>query len=294
MSTDRERTETAEDIRSWVSAAGSLAGGELLVAVDQEPWGIRRLHGLVPDCQPPADASTASLERFESAARSLAEVARSLGVSVFLSPVLDVLRGGNPWLEGRTLPSSLSPEDVGRIGAAYIRGTQAAGIATIAKHFPGFPAVSVDPAHDASAAVAAGTWGEGALTPFREAVVAGSTGIMLGPAVVPEVDRDEPASTSGPTVSLLRGALGFQGMIVSDDLDAPATLLGRDLYSTAVASLRAGADLVLLNGGDHLLGLADEVAELAAVDTVFARRLADAANRVRRVAEQYGAMRAQV
>lgn len=294
MSVERRSTETADDIRSWVDVTSNLAEGGFLVAIDQEPWGIRRLHELVPDCPPPNDASKPSLERFERAAQSVAEAARSLGISMFLSPVLDVLTGANPWLEGRTLPASLSPEEVGRISAAYIRGTQVAGIPTIAKHFPGFPKVPVDPALDEAAAVSAGAWDERALTPFREAVAAGSTGVMLGPVVVPEVDTEEPASTSKPTVSLLRDALGFRGMIVSDDLDAPATLLGRDLYATAVASLRAGADLVLLNGGDHLLGLADQMAELAVEDPAFAQRLAEAANQVRGVAEQYGAARTRV
>lgn len=294
MSPERHAVESADDIRSWIGEASDRAEGALLIAVDQEPWGIRRLHRLVPECPTPLEASPATLTYFEGAARSVAAAAKALGVSLFLSPVLDVLTGSNPWLEGRTFPAQLSPEDVGRIGAAYIRGTQTAGIATVAKHFPGYPNIAADPALDATAAVMAKSWNERSLAPFREAIGAGSTGMMLGPAIVQSVDRHEPASTSPATVSLLRDKLSFRGMIVSDDLDAPATLLGRDLYSTAVASLRAGADLLLLNGGDHLPALADHICQFAQSDDEFARRLSNAANQVRGVADQYGTLETRV
>jgi beta-N-acetylhexosaminidase len=284
MTAERRAGESDTDFVEFVAAVEARADEAILFAVDQEPWGISRLHGLVP-AFPGRDAlSGLSDEEIGDAAAAIARAARALGMNMFLSPVLDVLSGPNPWLEGRTLP--MSHEQVGRIASAFVTGVQSAGVTAVAKHFPGHPKLDLDPAlHDTtlespySKALA--------LSPFRDVVTAGVRAIMTGPVVINAIDPTQPASTSAETVRLLRRELGFQGMLVSDDLDTPSTTRGRPLLDTVMAALDAGLDLLLLPGGPELADIAARVAGRAEDDSRFAARLASAADRVRRTAETF-------
>jgi beta-N-acetylhexosaminidase len=287
MSEHRRETETADDIRGFIESVDAIALGDLLVAVDQEPWGIRRLHGLVPSYLDPDSFLSEHLPEFRQNARTVAEAAKDLGVSMFLAPVVDVLSGENVWLEGRTLHAPAPHAIVGSVAAAYVGGTQDGGVATVVKHFPGFPCVTADPAVDRTARVPAGSWDDRSLQPFIQAVRAGAAGVMLGPAVVEDVDRVQPASTSQVTVETLRHTVGFSGVVVSDDLDAPATLNGRSLTTTMIDSLRAGADLLLVAGGDHLHESIETVFQTARNDDDFAIRVRAAAGRVRGTARTF-------
>ena len=153
----------------------------------------------------------------------------------------------------------------------------------IAKHFPGFPVLEHDPAVK-DTAVAVKDWKAETLTPFRAVVNAGVSGMMVGPAIVEAVDPSAPATTSSITVRALRQDLGFRGVVVSDDLDSPATTRGRSPEETALASLMAGADLLLIPGGKEVTTVAMSLAVAATVDQQVATRLKEAANRVRELA----------
>jgi beta-N-acetylhexosaminidase len=274
MAPDRRAGESATDFTTFVTDVHDGLDEPVLVAVDQEPWGITRLHDLVPAF--PAGDVLDGLpdEEIAAAGAAVATAARGLGVNMFLSPVLDVLSGANPWLTGRTL--RFGPDEVGRIGAAFVTGVQSAGVLAVAKHFPGHPELALDPAlHDTTVS------GTPDLDPFHRVVKAGVRAIMVGPVVVVGIDPHEPASTSATTVRLLREDLGFTGVIVSDDLDTPSTTRGRPLLDTAMAALDAGVDLLLVPGGPHLAELADRIATRAQTDTPFSARLAEAAGRVR-------------
>jgi beta-N-acetylhexosaminidase len=108
---------------------------------------------------------------------------------------------------------------------------------------------------------------------------------MLGPAVVEALDPSEPAATSRTTVDLLRRSLAFNGLIISDDLDAPSTTHGRSLVDTVFASIEAGAELLLLPGGDEVVALAEAIAARSGEDQVFGQAVARAAQHVRKTAE---------
>ncbi|MDI9901569.1 glycoside hydrolase family 3 N-terminal domain-containing protein [Rhodococcus sp. IEGM 1409] len=278
MTPARRERETSRSLRGLTSALEASTDTPLLVAVDQEPWGIQRLHALVPQF-PAADALTKMTDTdIENVARSVASAAREMGVNAFLSPVLDRLEGNNPWLFERTL--DLPPSEIARIAAAFVHGVQTTGVAAIAKHFPGFPALEHDPAVK-DTAVAAKDWSAETLTPFRAVVNAGVSGMMVGPAIVEAVDPTAPATTSSITVRALRQDLGFRGVVVSDDLDSPATTRGRSLEETALASLLAGSDLLLIPGGDEVTTVAQSLAAEAVRNPIAAERLRNAANRVR-------------
>lgn len=253
---------------------------DLIVAVDQEMGGIQRLQGLVPDLPELAHVAGLSDDALADRCFSTADAARKLGVSMFLAPIADVIDGRNLWLQGRTMGPDA--ETVARLVSAYVKGVQRAGITAVTKHFPGFNNLDADPALvDVSLQTARDHILKNAL-PFTAAIAAGTKAIMTGPAPVAAFDAKNAASTSATVIALLREQFGFKGLIVSDDLDSPATLRGHSLLETAIASLNAGADLQLVAGGPHLDALCNDLVAAAQAGTLSAERLADAAARVRK------------
>lgn len=158
---------------------------------------------------------------------------------------------------------------------------QRAGISAVTKHFPGFNNLDADPALvDVSLYTERDHILRNAL-PFTAAIEAGTKAIMTGPAPIAAFDGNNAASTSASVMALLREKFGFWGLIVSDDLDAPATMRGRSLLDTAAAAINAGADLLLVAGGSHLNTLYDGIVAAAQSGNISAERLSDAACRVR-------------
>lgn len=243
MSDARRASERAEDFRCLAGEVASRAD-RVMIALDQEPAGIERLHGLAPSFGDRAELLSMQDEAIRQRAQEIGRRARELGVGMFLGPVVDVLTGRNPWLHGRTLDTDTL--QVARITRAFISGVQSAGVLATAKHFPGHHNVTGDPAIEL--ADVRGTAED--LLPgfdvFRSAIQAGVRAIMTGPALVPAVDPECPSSRSEKTINMLRRDFGFTGIIVSDDIDAVAMLRGLSDGETAVAAVKAGADLILL------------------------------------------------
>ena len=281
MSDDRLRSETAEIFAARLEKLTRLRP-DLIVAVDQELAGIERLKGIVPELPRLDEALAMDRQELENRCFEMAVAARALGVTLFLAPVADVVTGTNPWLEKRTMSSD--PIEVARLVQAFVTGVQRAGIASATKHFPGFNDLAGDPAvEDVALETPLDEILANAAT-FRAAIHAGSKAVMVGPTVVRSIDPAEPACTSPAIISLLRKEFGFSGLIVSDDLDAPATMRDRSLAETAIASLVAGADLLLVAGSANLENLSSSIVDAVERGTLPATRLAEAADRIRRMA----------
>ena len=227
MSERRASHETREVVTSAIAGLRALTPDRLLVVVDHEVVGIRRFEHLIPD---PATAGT--------------ELA-SLGIDVVLGPIVDVVRGPNPWLEGRNLGTDSAT--VAAVARAEVEALQSAGVAAVAKHYPGHAVTRNDPAVDLgnvpTELTELDTIDE---EPFAAVVGAGVRGLMLGPAVIDAIDPEETASCSPVVAARARRRLGFQGTLVSDDLDAVSILRGRKVGEVAVKSLSAGLDLLLV------------------------------------------------
>lgn len=287
MSLQRRMEETAETIMNLTSRAASLTGN-VLVAVDHEIAGICRLHKLVPSFPEKGRIAEYSSNDFEALSAEIAIAAKALGINCFLGPILDIVTGKNPWLDDRTW--SNNPVHVAKISSAYIRGLQANGIAATAKHFPGYSHIPLDPAVDSEARI---TQPEDSFAsnfiPFADAIDSGVEIIMTGPAIVEAFDPERPASISPSIIRLLRQQFAFKGVIMSDDLDAKATLRGRPIPEIAVKALNAGTDLLMIADIDNHI---DQVIEaiITAVDSgkTDRNRLNEAAKAVRSLAVKYG------
>src|SRR5918999_512937 len=129
---------------------------------------------------------------------------------------------------------------------ASIEGMRAGGVAATAKHFPGLGRAQVN-TDDGSALVTGAV--DADLGPFRPAIEARVPLIMLSHALYPELDPNRIASQSPPVVGgLLRDRLGYEGVIVTDSIEAQAVLDRSGVARAAERSLRAGADLILTTG----------------------------------------------
>ena len=285
LSSARRAYESAEAFRR-ISDEARARSGILLTAVDQEPAGICRLEGLVPPFPSAKNLCDISNEDMRAISKQVAVAARSMGVNVFLAPIADALDGTNSWLEGRTF--SADPIEIARVISAFVDGVQQGGVAATLKHFPGFRAITGDPATDASAITQTSLSAlEAGLEPFRAAIAAGVEMVMVGPAPVVALDPVRAALRSPIVVNKLTEELGFSGIVMADDLDGQATLRGDSVEQTAIDALKAGCDFLLLADGDQLDRVAQAIVQATDTGLISRKTLEASAEKVRRLAEHY-------
>jgi beta-N-acetylhexosaminidase len=289
MSFERRRSETQVHFMGIAEQAAACAGAPVLVAVDQELGGIQRLHRLVPGMPTASALKDLTATQIEAHSYEMASSARVMGINLFLAPIVDVVTGVNPWLHNRNLGPD--PAEVSRIACAFIRGVQRAGVIATAKHFPGHYQTEHDPAVACAHVPGPAEALEDGLGVFRQVIAAGVQAIMPGPAVFPALDPHQSASTSQTIIGLLRDNLAFDGLIVSDDLDAVSILRGNSIADTAVTALRAGAHLLLVSSDAGLDDIAQAIVDAVEGGRLARQQLLDASAKVRATAQ---ASRAQV
>jgi len=167
------------------------------------------------------------------------------GVDVSLAPVLDIDRGVSSVIGDRAFHSD--PQAIGDLARALLHGFKQAGMSGVGKHFPGHGHVSADSHHEVP--VDERTYQDIEtvdLVPFRRLIEAGLGGIMPAHVIYPKVD-DQPAGFSTVWLKqVLRGRLGFDGVIFSDDLSMEGARVAGGVTERARAALGAGCDMVLL------------------------------------------------
>ena len=221
----------------------------LFVAVDQEGGGCARL--TPPNFLPSADAwqigLTGDPAQARAAARQTGLELSSVGINWNFAPVLDVNNNpANPVIGRRSYGDD--PKRVAAMGVAAVQGYQDdAGVLACGKHFPGHGDTDVD-SHLALPTISHSLERlfEIELVPFRAAVAAGLAAIMTAHIVFPEMDKTLPATLS-PTVltGLLRGDLGFNGLIITDCLEMNGVAKDWGEAEAAVLAVLAGADILL-------------------------------------------------
>jgi beta-N-acetylhexosaminidase len=217
------------------------AHGRALVMVDQEGGDVRTLAWAGPVAGQPLQGGPAAVRR---AARAAARQLAGAGVNVNLAPVADVPAGPAPVMGSRSFAGGAAGIAARTKGA--IEGMRAGGVAATAKHFPGLGRARLN-TDDAATTVRGGLRAD--LGPFRAAVAADVPLVMLSHALYPAVDARRIASQSPAVVTgLLRGELGYGGVVVTDSIEAQAVLERSGVGRAAERSIRAGADLILMTG----------------------------------------------
>lgn len=227
------------------------------IAVDQEGGHVQRLtrrngHSYFPSARSVGrNPSFASLESAVRLYTTMAEQLAHAGFNLNFGPVVDLnLNPDNPVIGQRQRSFGADPTIVAMMARAFITAHRAANIVTVAKHFPGHGSSHVD-SHKALADVAE-TWREIELEPYRTLAKDGLLdGVMIGHLYHPRFSDGArlPASLSGRAVQALRakGYIGFQGVVVSDDMEMGAVRDHYSLEERVIKAINAGTDLLVFS-----------------------------------------------
>jgi beta-N-acetylhexosaminidase len=271
---DRDQVRPIRNVKSpaqlkaLTASLRAASSVPLLVAIDQEGGRVSRLK---PSQGFPATRSQADVGAtgdpnvaFE-AGRSMGATMAAAGIDLDLAPVVDVdVNPKNPAIGALERSFSSDPSVVAAMADAEIRGLHEHGVRAAIKHFPGLGSATANTDFDDVDVTR--TWTDAELEPYR-ALIAGGVpdAVMTGHIVNDTLDPDVPASLSAATVDgLLRGQLGWTGVVMTDDLGAEA-IAGRYERDEAIAlAIEAGNDLLLF--ANQTIYVADLAS--AVIDTI--------------------------
>lgn len=262
-------------VRDLIKRVRATMHHPLLVATDQEGGGVCLQASGVP-CRPgPRDVAPQGQARIESQMKEMSSGLKRLGFNVNFAPVADVWDGSHPFMRERSYGQD--PAAVAADVTAAISGIQAGGLLAAAKHFPGHGAADGD-SHLAlpvvrlsRATLKARDW-----VPFTAAARSGVDFVMLGHLNVPALDSALPSSLSPVVLRALREDIGYQGVVISDDLQMGALGTRFPPPEAAVRFLQNGGDMVIV---EHDLPVAEAVYAAireAVISGRYSRALLDA------------------
>jgi beta-N-acetylhexosaminidase len=254
--------------------AGALPGA--IVCVDQEGGDVRTLPWAGPDGTA-AEQEAAGTVRDD--ARGGARDLKAAGVNVTLAPVADVPSVDGAALAGRAF--SRDPEEAAQAVTDAIDGWHGGGVATTVKHFPGLGGATVNTDDGPATIKRSEAELQADLAPFKAAIAAGTEYVMAGHATYPALDGLHIASQSPAIIDgLLRHDLGFEGVVMTDSLEAAAVQAVGDVEDAAVASAEAGVDVILTTGRGSYIRVYRALLEKARQDPEFRSRVRASAARV--------------
>ena len=231
---------------------GAIVKIPALLSVDQEGGLVQRLQAITDEppeyVGPMAEiGASGSPDVAYATGKLLAEECKSVGLNVDFAPVTDIFSNPENTVIGERAFGT-DKETVAEMAVAVGRGLSESGVVPVYKHFPGHGDTTVD--SHSSLPVVTKTLEEleqNEFYPFRKAIEAGAEMMMVAHMALPQVTGDEtPASLSPVIISdLLRGKLGFKGLVVADGLDMGALTSNYTNAEIAVKAVEAGADLLL-------------------------------------------------
>ena len=281
-------TRAVVDSLTGLVGPESTGGAPLLVSTDQEGGDVQVLRGqgfsTIPSALKQSEQSAADLET--AAAGWGGELAQA-GVTMNLAPVADLVDIADPdsnepigaW--GRQYGND--KETVIERAGAFARGMESAGVVATFKHFPGLGRVAgnTDTSASVTDAVTARS-GDAAVEVFSRLIADGARVVMVSSAVYTLIDAGSPAVFSSVVVTdMLRGDLGFTGVVITDDISAASQVSTWSPAERAVLAVRAGCDIVLASGDPGVVEeMAQGLVDQARTDPAFAARVDESALRV--------------
>jgi beta-N-acetylhexosaminidase len=257
-------------------------GVGLFVATDQEGGIVQRLRGPGFSSVPSAvqqGATSASTLRADAA--TWAAQLRRAGVNVDLGPVLDTVPAGwgsNPPIGDLDREYGHTPATVAVHGVAVARGLADGGVDATGKHFPGLGRTRGNTDISSGVQDTITTRHDAYLAPFAAAITAGVPFVMMSTAIYSKIDAVHPAAFSATIVTgMLRGDLGFGGIIISDDIGAAKQVAGYSIGGRAIAFIEAGGDIVLTVDAAQAPTMTSAVLARTRTDTAFKAKVDAAA-----------------
>ncbi len=285
-----------EQLSRFTTELQELAGQShppigLLVAVDQEGGRVSRLDlDRLSRFPPPHDwAGYGDPFYIEAVAYITAREALQLGCNLNLAPVLDLYALGDGTIIGdRSMGSEAS--EVAALGLAYLAGARRAGMAAAIKHFPGHGRTVVDTHQKLAVLEVDGEtlWNHD-LLPFRLAIEDSVEAVMTAHILYPRLDPDYPVTLSEKILrGLLRERLGFEGVVISDDIEMGALAGNYPTREIMKRAILAGVDVILAVGGLDALKLIGEVKGLVRSGELSEEQIEEGVRRVLRLKFRYG------
>jgi beta-N-acetylhexosaminidase len=264
------------------------AEAPLLVSIDQEGGVVQRVRAPATVWPPMlAVGAAGDVARTAAVGRAVGDELAALGIGWDFAPVLDVhTNPANPVIGDRAFATE--PEAVAAHALAFWRGLRGAGLVGCGKHFPGHGDTRTDSHHELPIVPHdLERLRRVELAPFAAAARAGMEAVMTAHVLYPALDPDRPATLSRRIATLLlRGELGFEGVLVSDDLGMKAVADRHPIEELAVGAIEAGCD--------HLLIREPEARQVAAFQAILraAEARADFRARVEESAARVAALKA--
>jgi beta-N-acetylhexosaminidase len=283
--------------RAFLAASPDLPP---FITLDQEGGAVERLTAAVGFKEIPNARTVAARNSPEGAARIYGEMAKSvaaLGFTVNFGPVVDLdLNPDNQIIAKFGRSFSENPKKVIAYGQAFIEAHRRAGLLSTLKHFPGHGSSTAD-SHEGFVDISH-TWQESELTPYRALIGAGLADmVMVGHLYHASYSSDDlqlPSSLAPEWITgVLREELGFEGVVISDDLEMGAIRAHFSLEETVVRAVRAGMDVLLFsNTAKPRASLAREIRDIllaeAEADPAFAARIEESYRRIVALKAQIG------
>ena len=276
------------------ATASATDGVRLFVATDQEGGEVQVLSGPGFSSMPTALVQGGwSLTRLHDEAATWGSQLRGAGVNLDLAPVLDTVpspraAAHNPPIGWYDREFGYTTRRVGNHGRAFLNGMGAAGLATSGKHFPGLGRVHANTDTTSGVTDTVTRRHDPYFAPFQEAVRAGLPVMMMSTAYYSRLDPKRPAAFSPYIIgTILRGDLGFRGVVISDSLGTPQVSKWSP-GARAVKFVHAGGDIALITGPRLLPAMYDAVLARAKARPGFRADVRAAALRVLTAKQRYG------
>lgn len=241
--------ETPSSLRSELAGYQSLVPVKLLIAVDEEGYPVNRvsIQEAFRSKQFPSIRSAYDLNGVRAVREQEGEKARflrDLGINVNLGPVCDLVTDPNAYMAQRSM--GLTAKTTSEVVAGIVEVMNDNNVGAVLKHFPGY-GNSVGDTHTGK--VVDGRtedmlWAED-LKPFQAGIRAGVGAVMVGHSILSTIDGDNPACLSGEIVGILREDMGFDGVVITDDITMGAVTEYYDLNEATIRAINAGCDLIL-------------------------------------------------
>ncbi|MBD8078589.1 glycoside hydrolase family 3 protein [Cellulosimicrobium arenosum] len=270
-------------------------GAPMFVATDQEGGNVQVLRGPgfsdIPAAVDQATADPADLR--DDAATWGAELAAA-GVNLNLAPVMDLVPEGtaaqNPPIGYYGRQYGSTPDSVTSHANAFSAGMESAGVDVTVKHFPGLGRVTANTDTDAGVTDDVTTRDDPSVAVFASGIDAGAAFVMTSTAVYTQIDADRPAAFSPVVVDgMLREDLGFDGVVITDDVSAAAQVQRWTPAQRAILTIEAGGDMVLASADPGVVPqMADALVERATTDPAFAAKVDTAVERVLAAKDRLG------
>lgn len=267
-----------------------VAGRPLLLAVDQEGGQVARMRQGFTEIPPMrAVGATGKVQLAQELGRLIGRELRAVGFDMNYAPVLDIdTNPGNPIIAARSF--GRTPELVTHMGLALAAGLQEVGVAACGKHFPGHGDTSQDSHLELPTLPHALERLERVeLAPFKAAARAGIASFMTAHVIFEAVDAKYPATMSRAVLTgILREKLGYDGMVVTDDVEMKAIADNYGVEEAVVLGLNAGVDHFLCCHTAELAHRAiDAVVKAVESGKISRGALADATRRFEQVCTRF-------